>query len=194
MNGFDVYRMYLAIKLHFSKDDFDFFLCNGKARASMQSFEKRKDAYFFKKLATKFTRDELIQYFVANFIDDKNTWIGNISKIENSKIYPLWKKKIQSMSFIFNNDISHLLDDYKFEEIFQVTNTHPPLIVKYLSGAINLETLVILNKLVHYVPDFDTKISEPIIWPELKRKVVKYEPFLSIDKPKYKQILLDKVY
>jgi hypothetical protein len=193
MNGFEVYRLYLAIKLHFTKDEFDFFLCNGKTRASAQSFEKRKDSYFFKKLATKFSRDELIEYFVANFIVNQNTWIGDISKIENSKIYPSWKKKIQSMSFIFSNDITQLLDEYKFEELFNVSGSHPPLIVKYLSGAINLETLVILNKLVQYIPDFNKKITEPVIWPDLKRKVVKYEPFLSIDKPKYRQILLDKV-
>jgi hypothetical protein len=193
MNGFEVYRLYLALKLHFTKDEFDFFLCNGKTRASVQSFEKRKDSYFFKKLATKFSREELIQYFVANFITNENTWIGNISKIENSKIYPVWKRKIQSMSFTFTNDIANLLDEYNFEELFQVNGSHPPLIVKYLSGSINLETLVILNQLLQYIPDFNKKITEPVIWPGLKRKVVKYEPFLSIDKPKYRKILLDKV-
>jgi len=193
MNGFEVYRLYLSIKLHFTKEDFDFFLCNGKARASVQSFEKRKDCYFFKKLATKFSRDELIQYFVANFIDNEHTWIGSISKIENSKVYPTWKKRIQSMSFIFESEIIELLNEHSFEDIFTVTGTHPPLITKYMSGRVSLETLVILNKLLNYIPDFNKKITEPIIWPDLKRKVVKYEPFISIERTKYKKILLDKV-
>jgi hypothetical protein len=193
MNGFDVYKLYLAIKLHFTTDSFDYFRCNGKSKASLQSFEKRKDVYFFKKLATKFTQPELVDYFVANFTTDESTWIGNISKIENSKVYPKWKEKTQSMSYIFQNDMDFLLGESSFEDLFKVELTHPLLIKKYLSKEIALETLVILDKLVSYVKDFDNMIKDPIIWPELKRKVVKYEPFLQIDKSKYRKILLTKI-
>lgn len=193
MNGFDVYKLYLAIKLHFTSDTYNFFTFNGKTRTTLESFEKRKDKYFFKKLATKFDRDELIQYFVAHFAQNGDTWIGDISKIENSSIYSEWLKKIQSMSFVFSNDVDVLLQDTDFEGIFKTSGTHPPLIKKYLSKSINLETLVIFNQLLNFVKDFDKSIIDPVLWPELKRKVVKYEPFLSVDKPKYKQILLSKV-
>jgi hypothetical protein len=53
--------------------------------------------------------------------------------------------------------------------------------------------LVILNQLLNYIKDFDATIVDPVVWPGVKKRVVKYEPFLSIDKPKYKQILLSKV-
>lgn len=193
MNGFEVYQLYLAIKLHFTTDSFDYFKCNGKTKASLQAFEKRKDVYFFKKLATKFSKPELIQYFVANFVDNQSTWIGNISRIENHKTYPEWKEKIKHLPSIFTSDVEQLLKSNTFEDIFKVKNTHPDIIKKYLSGSITLETLVILNKLLNYVKDFDTTVSDPIIWPDLKRKVVKYEPFLPVDKNKYKKILLSKV-
>jgi hypothetical protein len=194
MNGFDVYRTYLAIKLHFSKDNFDFFKCGtGKAKASLEAFEKRKDKYFFKKLATKFSQDELIQYFVAHFVQNRDTWIGDISRIENTSVYLNWLKKIQSMSFVFSNDLDILLKEHSFEDIFKVTNTHPPVIKQYLSSSINLETLVILNQLLNFIKDFDTSINDPVVWPDIKKKVLKYEPFLSLDKPKYKQIVLSKV-
>lgn len=193
MNGFDVYKLYLAIKLHFTSDKYNFFTFNGKTRTTLESFEKRKDKYFFKKLATKFDRDELIQYFVANFVQNEDTWIGDISRMENSSIHSNWLKKIQSMSFVFSNDVDVLLRDNNFEDIFRVNHTHPPLIKKYLSKSISLETLVILNQLLYFIKDFDKTIKDPLVWPDLKRKVVKYEPFLSIDKPKYKQILLSKV-
>ncbi len=193
MNPFEVYKLYLAIKLHFTTDRFDYFKCCGKTKASMQAFEKRKDVYFFKKLATKYSREELIEYFVANFVGDESTWIGNISRIENSTVYPRWKEKIKSMPDTFKRDVLVLLNDNSFEDIFKVSHTHPPIIVKYLSKSISLETLVILNVLLNYVKDFDATIKEPVIWPDLKRKVVKYEPFLSVDKPKYKHILLDQL-
>jgi hypothetical protein len=97
------------------------------------------------------------------------------------------------MSFVFSNDVDQLLKDLEFEQIFKVTSTHPPLLKKYLSKSISLETLVIFNKLLNFVKDFDKTIADPVVWPELKRKVLKYEPFLLVDKPKYKQILLSKV-
>ncbi len=193
MSGFEVYKLYLAIKLHFTTDTYNYFTFNGKSRASLQSFEKRKDRYFFKKLGTKFDNEELIQYFVSHFVANENTWIGNISVITDSKIFSEWKRKIQSMSKIFEDDVDILLKENKFENVFKVSSTHPPLITKYLSNSITLETLVILNQLVRYVKDFDKTITEPLVWPELKRKVVKYEPFLSIDKPKYKKILLSRI-
>lgn len=193
MSGFEVYKLYLAIKLHFTTDTYNYFTFNGKSRASVQSFEKRKDKYFFKKLGTKFNQEELIQYFVSHFVTNENTWIGNITVIANSKIFSEWKRKIQSMSKIFEDDVDTLLKDNKFENVFKVVSTHPPLITKYLSNSITIETLVILNQLVRYVKDFDKTITEPLVWPDLKRKVVKYEPFLSIDKPKYKKILLSRI-
>ena len=53
MTGFEVYKMYLALKQHFTKQDYDYFKYRGKVRANEKSFEQRRDRYFFKKLATK---------------------------------------------------------------------------------------------------------------------------------------------
>ena len=55
MTGFEVYKMYLSLKQHFTKPDYDYYKYNGKVRANEKSFEQRQDRYFFKKLATKHT-------------------------------------------------------------------------------------------------------------------------------------------
>ena len=193
MTGFEVYKTYLAIKLHFTKDDYNYFTFNGKSRASESSFEKRKDRYFFKKLATKFDRDTILQFFVSHFVENSSTWIGDIS-VYNSSTYNNWKKKIQSMTFMFENDIDYLIDICSFEDIFDCkSGNHPILLQAYLGERVTLESMVILNSLVKYIPDFNKKINEPVVWPEVRKKVVKYEPFLSIDKNKYKSILIDKL-
>lgn len=193
MNGFEVYKIYLALKLHFSKDNYNFFLFNGKSRASLASFEKRNDKYFFKKLALKYDANTIIEFFVSHFIHDDKFWIGNIS-LQNSKIYSEWKNKIQSLSFRFSNEIEDLINlQPNFDKIFQTDGGHPLLLKQYFSGQLSLESLVILNKVLNFVPVFDKQIKDPVVWPDLKRKVVKYEPFLSIDAPKYKKILYDKV-
>lgn len=193
MNGFEVYKIYLSLKLHFSKDNYNFFLFNGKSRASLASFEKRNDKYFFKKLALKYDANTIIEFFVSHFIHDDKFWIGNIS-LQNSKIYSEWKNKIQSLSFKFSNEVEELVNlEPNFDKIFETNGGHPLLIKQYFSGQLSLESLVILNKVLNFVPVFDKQIKDPVVWPDLKRKVVKYEPFLSIDTPKYKKILYDKV-
>lgn len=192
MDGFEVYKTYLALKLHFSKDNYNFFTFNGKSRASVQSFEKRKDKYFFKKLGTKYDKTEIVNFLVSHFIIDGNCWIGNIS-VNKSKTYSEWKNKQQSMSFVFTNEMDALSDiQQDFDSLFKVTNGQHPIILKeYLAGNVSLESMVILQKLINYIPYFTSKISEPIVWPEVKKLVVKYEPFLSVDKPKYKRILIN---
>lgn len=192
MDGFEVYKTYLALKLHFSKDNYNFFTFNGKSRASLQSFEKRKDKYFFKKLGTKYDEKELVNFLVSHFIIDGNCWIGNIS-VNKSKTYSDWKNRMQSMSFVFQNEMDALSNiEEDFDKLFKVTNGQHPIVLKeHLAGNVSLESMVILQKLINYTPYFTQKISEPIVWPEVKKRVVKYEPFLSIDKPKYKRILLN---
>lgn len=193
MTGFEVYKTYLAIKLHFTKDDYDFFIFHGKSRASESSFEKRKDRYFFKKLATKFDKQSILEFFVSYFAENSNTWIGDVS-VYNSSTYNNWKKKIQSMTFTFENDIDYLIDICDFENIFNSdSGNHPILLQAHLGDRVTLETMVILNTLVKYVPDFDKHIKEPVVWPDIRKKVVKYEPFLSVDRTKYKRILLEKL-
>ena len=191
MDGFEVYKTYLALKLHFSKDNYNFFTFNGKSRASLQSFEKRKDKYFFKKIGSKYNEKEIVNFLLSHFIEDDNCWIGNIS-VNKSKTYTEWNNKIQSMSFVFQNEMDALSDiEEDFDSLFRVKNGQHPIILKeHLAGNVSLESMVILQKLINYIPYFSQKISEPIVWPEVKKKVVKYEPFISIDNNKYRRVLL----
>ena len=50
--GFDVFRVYLAVKLHFTTD-YDYFDYDGKVNIKLETFTKRNDRYFFHKLSTK---------------------------------------------------------------------------------------------------------------------------------------------
>ena len=70
MTGYEVYQMYLALKMHFTKDSYDFVKYKGRVSASEKSFEERRDRYFFKKLATKYEGSKILDYLVANFMDN----------------------------------------------------------------------------------------------------------------------------
>ena len=191
MDGFEVYKTYLALKLHFSKDNYNCFTFNGKSRASLKSFENRKDKYFFKKLGTKYNEKEIVNFLLSHFLKDSNCWIGNIS-VNKSKTYSEWKNKIQSMSFVFQEEMDKLSDiEENFDTLFKVFDGKHPIVLKeYLAGNVSLESMVILQRLINYLPYFSQKISDPIVWPEVKKTIIKYEPFLVLDQTKYKRILV----
>ncbi len=194
MTGYEVYKMYLALKQHFTKQDYDYFKYRGKVRANEKSFEQRRDRYFFKKLATLYSDTEILSYFVANFVFDTKGYIQSFSK----DIYTTWKINQESFTYKFKEDVNTLLDDYQtpyadaFEKLFTVESGHPPIIKHYLAGNISLETLVVFEKCLGFISNFNKKLNDPI-WKEVKIKTLKYKPFLNIDCQSYKKVLLETI-
>lgn len=189
MSGFEVYKMYLSLKLHFTSKTFDYFKYGNSAKASQQAFDSRKDKYFFVKLSRKFKEDELRDFFVSNLIVDGGQWVGQIAR-EGSKNYTDYLKRMQSLSYLFSQDVSTLHSiSNKFDDLFKTESVHPPLIKAHLGGRITLETLSIFQKIFKYVDHLDKTINDQVVWEPLKNRVVKYEPFLHIDTLKYKKII-----
>ena len=97
MTGYETFGIYESLKLHFSKDTYDFFKYNGKTNHSVQSFENRKDKYHFYKLSRKYTnKDALIDFLVANFLEDDKTWVGKLLEEDADIRYRNRQKVIQS--------------------------------------------------------------------------------------------------
>ena len=81
MTPIEVYKTYLAFKNHFTKPNYDYFQYCGKSRASKESFNKRKDRYFFERISRQKSDEEIKHYFLASFIecdDPSRLWIGEI--------------------------------------------------------------------------------------------------------------------
>ena len=45
IDGYEAFGLYESLKLHFTKDSYDFHKYNGKSNISVTSFENRKDKY-----------------------------------------------------------------------------------------------------------------------------------------------------
>lgn len=194
MTGYETYKLYLSLKRHFTNQNYDYFKYSGKCRSSIESFERRKDKYFFKKLDTKYDPQTQIEYFVSQFIKDENLWIGNIFSKECENNYNEWKKRIQSLTYVITQDINNMLEKSTFEELFSCSDGKHPLLLKYyLSNRISIETMIILDSILNYTKDFNQKIVDPVVWPKVYSMMRKYAPFLKFDKSKYKQIIREKV-
>jgi hypothetical protein len=64
---------------------------------------------------------------------------------------------------------------------------------EFLGGRVSLETLIILDELVNYGPDWNTQLEDDIIWIDLDNLMNNYERFLTIDQEQYKIRLLKLV-
>ena len=189
MVPFDTYKTYLALKNHFTKDSYDYHKYQGKSRASLQSFYKRRDRYWFEKLSRQKEDKEVIDFFVANFTscsDPQTLWIGEMIK-EGETRYKSWQKRIQSLSYLFREESQQLFDN-KFEEVFDCSKGHPLLLKSFLIGKISLETMVIYDKIFLFGKNFDKKLKDPV-WETVSLRIKKYSPFLHIDVFHYKKIL-----
>ncbi len=186
----DAYRCYLALKNHFTKEKYDYHKYRGKVRATNKAFYKRRDRFWFEKFARQKDDKEVEEFFVSNFVyttDPGTMWIGEMIK-EGEDRYIDWKKKIQSLSYIFKEEVNSLFEQNTLNEVFDCSKGHPPILKSYLGGNTSLETMVICDKILGYRENFDKKLNDPV-WETVSRKIKKYDPFINIDVPNYKKIL-----
>lgn len=191
MTAFEAFTLYESLKLHFTRDSYDYFKYNGKTNHSPQTFENRKDKYFFYKLSRKYKdKEELSEFLVSNFLNSDKVWVGTLLAEEAEVTHRNRQKILQSLSYTFENDCRKLFDEVKNPNDILVTDgDYPLLLTKTLRGEISIESLCILNSILNFLPMWDKKIADTIRWPEFRKKMVKYAAFLPKDVVKYKLIL-----
>lgn len=195
LDPLNCYKTYLALKNHFTKPNYDYLRYNGKVKASLQAFYRRKDRMWFEKMSRQKTDEEIVSFFVANFVlcnDPESLWIGEIIN-EGEQRFSLWKKRTQSLSYVFKEEIENLFNENSIEDLFTIKNgSHPRILKIFLQGNLSLETMVILDSIFGYRKNFDKKMDDPI-WKFVSMRIIKYSPFIHIDVFKYKKILKEIV-
>ena len=191
---FETYQSYLSMKSHFTNPKYDFFRYGGKSRATMSSFNKRKDKYWFEKTSRKYSDEEVLNFLLANFVNTdnpQNLWIGEIIN-SGERTYAEWMRRKQSLTYSFKEQSEKLLSEIELEELFSCSKGHPLILKKYLGGEVSLETFVILEKIFSFGKDFDKKLDDPV-WESVSLKVKKYIPFININVFQYKKILRELI-
>lgn len=191
MSPFQCYTTFLAVKQHFTRPSYDVIKYNWKVKASLESFHKRTDRYFYERLSRKKNDQEIKEFFISNFVTSENphrVYIPELMK-DGEDVYLNWLKRNQSLSYNFKNEVSSLLSEYNLNDVLRCKNSqHSILIRKYLQKYLSIETLVIFEKLLHYVRNYDKVLDDPL-WDALRLKVTKYDSLLNIDINKYSKII-----
>ena len=192
--GYEAFTLYHALKLHFS-GSYDYVKYNGKTNVTKEQFMLRKDKFSFYKLSRKYKREELFGFYVANLLKNPKLWIGELVSEDADSEYKVWLRTQQSLTYIFEQDLGHLLDlVQKPDELLMVVDGQYPLLYnEYLRDSIQLETIIILNDILNFIPMWSKKVEDDIVFPEFTKKCIKYKPFLNYDKVKFKNLLKDKI-
>ena len=201
MNGFEVYKIYLAIKLHFTSkgQSYDFHKHLGRTTAKLETFTKRRDRYYFHKLSKSYNNNTIVDYFVSNFVSNTNLWVGDIIGKTGDDNYKQWTKKIEALHYYFEQDIDTMLNymnekNVTFDGLFtSKDNQHPPIVKLFLSKKINFESVVILNDILGFAKRLNKTIGEKVLWPKIFDRMIRYKPFLNYNVTKYKKTLRSKV-
>jgi hypothetical protein len=169
----DVYRLYLAIRLHFTTD-YDITKYKGAVKIkALPSNIKTALEYLAKRIPHK---DDLVHYFIANQLQGDTS--NGIFSVDGDEIYFEWKRRYTNLFREFQQDIEFMVQEHGTD----VTEWFPEIPRHLLSAQITLETVVILNKIYKYK---DSIVINNPAWDEASVLASKYSPFLKIDRSAY---------
>ena len=185
-------QLWTALKLHFNSPQYDYFRYNGCLK-NPPKFEKRHDKHFFSWLQNKPDPKGLM---IANLIKNPNIWIGDLFNSEAQANYEEYKKRAESLTYIFSEDLEKIRG--LVPNCFWVKDgQHPELLQLYLRNDISIDTMVILNDFLGYIQSWDKYLKDDPIWLSCRLPLIKYRPFMNYDKAKlfciFKKIVLDNI-
>ena len=189
MEPFEVYKVYLALKLHFTTKSYDITKTKGAVRAKKETFLKRKDLTSIRKMARDFKRSEVIDILVANFVSgDKWGGIFDAGLLETHK---KWLTSKQRMLYNFSTDLDNILFRMEKDEVKSAIHegSHPLIFRMIMGRDINLETVVMLEKLRPFVSEY----KDDFVLEDTCLLVSKYKPFVRFDKEKINSQHMEKL-
>jgi hypothetical protein len=171
VSAIEAYQEFMSLRHHFTKETYDYFKYNGKIRINSDSFEKRRDFFQFQKLSK---HPDLQNFILANLLLTPKVWIYElVSDDECKKAYSGWKKRKESFSYFFQQEINifpnNMYNDYLKIEIIPI----------YVKGLISLETLYVMYMLFNVYNISFINASDTIILNEMVFKLKKYKPFME---------------
>lgn len=194
MTPFQLFNVMVAMKMHFTQPSYDFVRFKGKTKTSLESFEARRDRMFFFRLEKKNLKDP-VTFMAANFSENQDLWVmdfvDNFSQCE--KNYTNWTKRQESLTYLFEQDLTKLNDD--LSKNLEIKDSNYPLLFELVrKKSIMKETVFIMDKIMNFVPYWNKNILsfDDIIYPKLLMNIQKIGLLIEPDVIKCKSSLRKK--
>jgi T4 gene Gp59 loader of gp41 DNA helicase C-term/T4 gene Gp59 loader of gp41 DNA helicase len=190
LSPYGAYQLYMAVRSHFMTDSYDFFKYQGKLTRgiSREAYQKRPDKQYFEMVSRTLELKQLRDLYISHFLVDRY-YPADFIMDDAKDVYNNHKKHLESLSYIFKEDLTKL-SEKGIARCFKVSkHEYPYIVLLHMRDVISIETMVILDDLVHFIDKFDKFYADDYIWRKISRKIKKYKPFLKYDKAKMKNIL-----
>lgn len=197
MTGFDAFRYYMAMKLHFTTN-YDAVKYNFKTGSvTSRSYEARRDRFFFEKLGSQFKNsDDLVKYYVANFVTGDINWIRDMSDANMYKHQGI----IDAFMYKFLGDINSIdseSDAISLNETLKATTAYPEskLIHLYMRGSIMLQTVTCIDIHVGFINDLRKTTNDPLgVYKRAFDLIENYKPFFCqyVNIEKTRELLISR--
>lgn len=192
MTEYEVFCTYQALKLHFTSEGYDYIKFHGKTRLKPESYIKRNDKGFFRKINKMYPqKEDLEDFLISGFSRNPELWIGDFLTDEAVNHHTERERVLQSMAYVFQEDCRKVLGTCKVaKKMLQIRSGDYPLLLRLLMDEeVTLETVCILNGLIGFLQFWKDKIDDSIVWPDYYMRIKKYSTFLQYDKERYTNIL-----
>jgi hypothetical protein len=185
MTGFEAYKLFMALNNHFFSNGYNYFTYNGAVNVKPETYDaKRSDERNrYDRLARKYPdKEELENFIVANLLEQKKrAWIGVLGG-EAPEIYIRWRGRVESLQYNLINELKLLLEDNtSFTDLFYKCSEHehPEILKAHMRGDMSLETFVVLDICLDFIPKIDKKLGDDRSWMLVRNKSIKYRPFIE---------------
>jgi hypothetical protein len=166
LSGYGAYSLYLSIRLHFTSEKYDAIKYNFKSRATLPSFEKRKDKYFFERLAKLYPSKLDMTYFFVSHMVMGNEWVGDM--LEDPSKYQEWKRYNEAPLYFFEKDLKAIaVEVNEFDAMFLSIDTPIPIVINMIiRGDIRPETFLFIDRVTNALSDINRRMvsSDLIGW------------------------------
>jgi hypothetical protein len=179
MTPIEAFNKYVAIKKHFKDKEFDLTKVElGTIPVARAIFEKHKTRAFFEKLSREYKDTELIEYIVANMVDDQGHLFNNFGK----RIYRDYKSRINNLDYLFESQLQDIqLQSEKLKiQPFDCSRGYSVIMRMFLGQKVCPETLIILNRFANFKDEHDEVFKDDYLWEDISLLMVKYRPFVRV--------------
>lgn len=188
MNISEAYKIYTALRLHFTSENFD--IRNGITPKAPKLGVKTTFSKKLEQMMKQYNYDSeaFVGFLVSNFLTG-HEW-GAIFDPSGHEVYIEWKKIQERLTYAFTQDVNFLTTQVvKVEDLWNCNSGHPVILKMHCGKRSRLETLVILNKLYRFREVVDDKLKGDPVWESTSRLIYKYSPFVHINKEKFSMIV-----
>ena len=182
----------MAYKLHFTTDKYDYTEHSGMVHTKLSTFTQRNDRYMFHKLSVKYNKEEIDDFMIANFLKKDKAWSGSLLEKDSHETYLQYKKRKEGFNYWLKQEVNEVAKIASHQSVFRVDDgQHPKLLKLVIGKKISLETLLVMDYHLGFLKDWNEKIKDKIVWPNILKKIEKFKPFLRFNETETKIILTE---